>query len=124
MGQSRTVYCLAVVMFGIYVCKCRENDEQAVYVLTNVKNAASANKRLANFARMFDSVLRSARRRPVHWILLTQSPDVCVINNLVGKIIQGSAKIYDVIDVSHFQIIRQIIRRCPLIISTKSYHSS
>ena len=93
MGQSRTVYCLAVFIFGIYVCRCRENDEQPVYVLTNVKNVASANKRLVNFARMFDSVLRGARRRPVHWILLTQSPDVRVINDLVEKIIKGKAKI-------------------------------
>ena len=91
MGQSRTVYCLAVVIFGIYVCRGRENDEQPVYVLTNVKNVASANKRLVNFARMFDSVLRSARRRPVHWILLTQSPDVRVINYLVDKIIKRMA---------------------------------
>ena len=101
MGHSRTVYCLAVVIVVINVSSGRENDNQPVYVLTNVKNVASAEKRLVNFARMFDSVLRGAQRRPLHWILLTQSPDVPIINNLVDKIIKRKAKIS--VHVSRFQ---------------------
>jgi hypothetical protein len=71
------------------------SDEKPIRVLISVKNAVNSNRILANFARVFDSVLRGARRRPLHWIVLTQSADVIMIDHVAQKIIssQGSVPV-------------------------------
>ena len=70
-------------------------DEKPIHVLISVKNAVNFNRILANFARLFDSVLRGARRRPLHWIVLTQSADAFMIDHVAQKIIssQGSVPV-------------------------------
>jgi hypothetical protein len=75
-----TLYC---VLFSIIA------DEKPIRVLISVKNAVNSNRILANFARLFDSVLRGARRRPLHWIVLTQSADVIMIDHVAQKIISS-----------------------------------
>ena len=101
MNQFSTVIILTTT-FTLIVCSALYcvlfsviADEKPIHVLISVKNAVNSNRILANFARLFDSVLRGARRRPLHWIVLTQSADAFMTDHVAQKIIssQGSVPV-------------------------------
>jgi hypothetical protein len=69
------------------------NSSEPIYVLTNVKNVVVANRRLAHFSTMFDSVIRGSQRRPLHWLIFTNTADVTTINVLVRKILADKSQV-------------------------------
>ena len=42
---------------------------------------------------MFDSVLRKARHRPLHWILLVKPDDIVIVDPLLRHITTAQAKV-------------------------------
>lgn len=71
----------------------RPVPEGPIHLLVAVKNIRQSNQRMANLARMFDSVLRHAVRRPLHWIFLIQRQDVPITEVLVRRIIASKAQV-------------------------------
>jgi len=84
LSTSFTITTLYCVQFGSTIIA----DDKTIRVLIEVKNAVKSNRILANFARLIDSVVRGARRRPFHWIVLTQS-DVTMIDHVAQQIISS-----------------------------------
>jgi hypothetical protein len=87
---------LVTGLFLVIVAKLSHqavNRSEPIYVLTNVKNVVVANKRLAHFSTMFDSVIRGAQRRPLHWLILTNTADVTTIHELVRKILAVKSQV-------------------------------
>ncbi len=70
------------------------NEEgEPIRLLSTVRNVRKANKRMVHLARLFDSVVRRAVKRPLHWIFLIQPEDVSVVEVLVRRIIVSQAKV-------------------------------
>ncbi len=68
-------------------------EAEPIYILSCVKNLAQFNHRMAHLARMFDSVIRTAQRRPLHWIMPALPADVPMIDFLLQRIIQEHARV-------------------------------
>jgi hypothetical protein len=85
LSTSFTITTLYCVQFGSTIIA----DDKTIRVLIEVKNAVKSNRILANFARLIDSVVRGARRRPFHWIVLTQAADVTMIDHVAQQIISS-----------------------------------
>ena len=71
----------------------RPESTEPIYILTCAKNLVKFNHRLAHLARMFDSILKTARRRPLNWIIPTLPADVPMIHNLLERIKRSQAKV-------------------------------
>lgn len=95
MGSKRAAT-LAVLLFTtcLWVIRGKPIAEvEPIRLLSTVKNVQQANHRMAHLARLFDSVLRLAIRRPIHWIFLIQPEDVYVVDVLVRRIISSRASV-------------------------------
>ena len=106
MLASNNMKILVTNLFLVLVANLSDqapNIREPIYVLTNVKNVVVANKRLAHFSTMFDSVLRGARRRPLHWLILTNTADFTTIHVLVGKILAVKSQV--TVKVSNFRML-------------------
>lgn len=68
-------------------------EDEPIRLLSTVKNVRKANKRMVHLARLFDSVVRRAVKRPLHWIFLIQPEDVSVVDVLVRRIVVSQAKV-------------------------------
>lgn len=70
-----------------------DEESEPIRLLSTVKNVRKFNKRMVHLARLFDSVVRRAVKRPLHWIFLIQPEDVSVVDVLIRRIIISKAKV-------------------------------
>ena len=90
------VLAAAAWLFGVAVASSPDapiDVEEPIRILVCVTNVENANERLQDLARMFDSVMRRARHRPLHWILLVKPGDVAVVDPLLRHITTAQAKV-------------------------------
>ena len=90
------VLAAAAWLFGVAVASSPDASidvEEPIRILVCVTNVENANERLQDLARMFDSVMRRARHRPLHWILLVKPGDVAVVDPLLRHITTAQAKV-------------------------------
>ena len=92
MDWRRSVSTAALLLLVIAV-ECKPLLKDPIHLLVAVKNIHQSNQRLANLALMFDSVLRHAARRPLHWIFLIQPKDVQMTQVLLDRIIASKAQV-------------------------------
>ena len=90
------VLAAAAWLFGVAVASSPDASidvEDPIRILVCVTNVENANGRLQDLARMFDSVLRRARHRPLHWILLGKPDDIVIVDPLLRRITASQAKV-------------------------------
>ena len=90
------VLAAAAWLFGVAVASSPDASidvEEPIRILVCATNVENANGRLQDLARMFDSVLRRAQHRPLHWILLVKPDDVAVVDPLLRHITAAQAKV-------------------------------
>jgi hypothetical protein len=88
----------------------RPESTEPIYILTCAKNLVKFNHRMAHLARMFDSILKTARRRPLNWIIPTLPADVPMIHNLLERIKRSQAKVPVQVDSQTINVKIQILK--------------
>lgn len=96
MSVSR-VLCLNVILLTV-ICYVSfslpvKRQDGPIRIVITLKNIWNWNIRMARLATMFDSVLRRASTRPLHWIFITRSTDVDLVDSLLHRIMYSQARV-------------------------------